>query len=111
MKLNTMKCEPCQGGIPPLTEEVAKEYLQQIKGWTLIENSSKIKKEIKQTDFLSALSLVQKIGLLCEEEGHHPDITFGWGYVQIIFYTHKINGLHQNDFIIAAKVDRLLDNH
>ncbi|MBT5677107.1 MAG: 4a-hydroxytetrahydrobiopterin dehydratase, partial [Rhodospirillaceae bacterium] len=62
-------------------------------------------------DFVAALDLVNKIGELAESEGHHPDISFGWGYCNVLLYTHKISGLHQNDFIMAAKINELSDGH
>ena len=108
MKLDALKCTPCQGGIPPLTQEQAHQFLKQVDGWQLIENDTKLKKRFKFLDFLSALSYVNEIGQLCEQEGHHADISFGWGYVDVYFYTHKINGLQENDFVMAAKVDRLI---
>lgn len=108
MKLDTVKCTPCQGGIPPISRDEAIKYLKEISGWELIDNSTKLKKDFKFPDFLSALSFVNEISQLSEKEGHHPDISFGWGYVRIFFYTHKINGLNKNDFVMAAKVDSLI---
>jgi 4a-hydroxytetrahydrobiopterin dehydratase len=92
-----------------LTIEKAQEYLSETPGWSLIEGSSKIRRNFRFKDFLSALEFVQKISALAEEQGHHPDISFGWGYCSVIFYTHTIAGLHKNDFIMAAKVNALCD--
>jgi 4a-hydroxytetrahydrobiopterin dehydratase len=110
MKLTTKKCTPCQGGIPPMTQEVAEKYLAEAPGWELRDNATKIKRTFKFSNFVDALGLTQHIGELCEEEGHHPDISLGWGYCSVVFQTHKINGLHENDFIMAAKVNKLSDH-
>ncbi len=100
-------CVPCRGGIDPLEETQARELLTSTPGWELLDAGSKIRRDFKLADFATTLDLVNKIGMLAEVEGHHPDITFGWGYCNVIFYTHKIKGLHQNDFIMAAKVNEL----
>jgi 4a-hydroxytetrahydrobiopterin dehydratase len=107
MSLSSERCIPCRGDIAPLTIEEAQEYLSEMPSWSLIDNSSKIRRNFRFEDFLSALEFVQKISALAEEQGHHPDISFGWGYCSVIFYTHKIAGLHKNDFIMAAKVNAL----
>lgn len=109
MSLLSERCIPCRGDIAPLTIKEAQEYLSETPGWSLIDNSSKIRRNFTFKDFLSALEFVQKISALAEEQGHHPDISFGWGYCSVIFYTHKIAGLHKNDFIMAAKVNALYD--
>ena len=100
-------CTPCQGGIPPLTPSEAEAYHAQVPEWQLIEGATKIERTFKFDDFAMAMDFAQKVGAVAEQEGHHPDISFGWGYCRVLFYTHKINGLHENDFIIAAKLDRL----
>ncbi len=92
-----------------MTIKEAQEYLSETPGWSLIDISSRIRRNFTFKDFLSALEFVQKISALAEEQGHHPDISFGWGYCSVIFYTHKIAGLHKNDFIMAAKVNTLFD--
>jgi len=107
MGLAERTCAPCRGGVSPLTEEEAQGYIAQIPGWTLAEGASRIERRFPFKDFASALEFVQKVGELAEREGHHPDITFGWGYCRIAFQTHKIRGLHENDFIMAAKVNAL----
>jgi 4a-hydroxytetrahydrobiopterin dehydratase len=103
------KCTPCQGGIPPMTNLEASKLLQSLPGWELLENATKLKRTFGGKNFMGALILAQKIGELCEEEGHHPDISIGWGYCRVVFQTHKINGLHENDFIMAAKVNLLYE--
>ncbi len=105
--LEKKTCVPCQGGIPPLTVEEAKKLLIEAPKWKLIDNSTKIQRHFAFDNFVDALTFVNKLGELAETEGHHPDITFGWGYCHVVFYTHKINGLHENDFIMAAKTNQL----
>ncbi len=107
MSLTNKTCQPCRGGIPPLRPAEARAFLSQTPEWELIDGDTKIRRTFKPGDFAEAMTLVVKIGELAEEEGHHPDITFGWGYCTVLFYTHKIKGLHENDFIMAAKVDAL----
>jgi 4a-hydroxytetrahydrobiopterin dehydratase len=85
----------------------AQKYLGQVPGWELLDNGTKLKRTFHGGDFMSALKLANEVGELCEKEGHHPDITIGWGYCRVVFQTHKINGLHENDFIMAAKVSDL----
>ena len=108
MSLTSKVCVPCQGGIPPLTQVEAENFLKQVPDWTLSEDSVWIEQYFSFDDFVEAQAFVNKVSDLAEAEGHHPDITFGWGYAKVIFYTHKIKGLHENDFIMAAKVGHLL---
>lgn len=110
MMLTAKKCTPCQGGIPPLTPQEAEKYRSNVPDWELLDNATKIKRTFRCRDFMEAMALAEQVGELCEQEGHHPDITFGWGYCKIVFQTHKINGLHENDFIMAAKVNRLTES-
>ena len=98
---------PCRGGIPPLEEAEARAFLDQTPGWELIDDATKIRRTFSLGNFAESMALVNKVGDLAEDEGHHPDITFGWGYCTVLFYTHKIKGLHENDFIMAAKVNEL----
>lgn len=109
MGLSEKTCVPCRGGISPLTEEEARGYLAETPGWTLEEGATRIERRFRFKDFASAMEFVRKVGLLAEREGHHPDIAFGWGYCAVSFHTHKINGLHENDFIMAAKVNALTE--
>lgn len=105
--LTKRTCAPCRGGIDPLEEAPARELLASTPGWYLLDGATKIRRDFKMADFVTTLDFVNQVGALAETEGHHPDITFGWGYCNVIFYTHKIMGLHQNDFIMAAKVNEL----
>ena len=107
MSLTSKTCVPCRGGIPPLALDEARAFLDQTPGWELIDDATKIRRTFTLDNFAAAMTLVQKVGDLAEDEGHHPDITFGWGYCTVLFYTHKIKGLHENDFIMAAKVNAL----
>lgn len=101
-------CTPCRGGAPPMTEAEATAFAKDIPGWELLDGATKIRRRYSFKDFAEAFAFVGKVAALSEAEGHHPDITFGWGYVEILLFTHKIKGLHENDFIMAAKYDRAL---
>ena len=100
-------CTPCRGGAPPLTREEAERYLGQVPGWELLDDARLIRRTFRLANFREALAFVHGIGELAEAEGHHPDLCFGWGYATVALRTKKIKGLHENDFILAAKVDRL----
>lgn len=105
--LKTQTCKPCRGGIPPLTRQEADQFLTQTPDWAISGQSTRIAKTFKFGNFGEALEFVQKVGELAEREFHHPDINFGWGYCTIILQTKKIKGLHENDFIMAAKINQL----
>ena len=105
MSLATKQCVPCKGGIPPLSRDVAENYIKDTPGWELSADATHIQRNFKFKNFANALSFVDNIGALAENEGHHPDIAFGWGYCTVTLYTHKIKGLHENDFIMAAKIN------
>ncbi|HEX2255763.1 MAG TPA: 4a-hydroxytetrahydrobiopterin dehydratase [Afifellaceae bacterium] len=100
-------CTPCQGGIPPLTTEEAERYRPQAPDWALLDDSSRIERTYRFKNFRQAWDFVNQVGALAEEEGHHPDVSFGWGFATISLQTKKIEGLHENDFIMAAKIDRM----
>jgi 4a-hydroxytetrahydrobiopterin dehydratase len=109
MNLYTKKCTPCQGGILSMPTEVAEKFLSEVAGWKLNDDATKLQRIFNFGNFDESLSLAKRVGELCEKEGHHADITFGWGYCKIEFQTHKINGLHENDFIMAAKVNKVAE--
>ena len=109
MNLTAKKCTPCQGGIPAMSFDIAERHMADVPGWELIDNATKLKHTYKFSNFVDAMLFAKQVGDLCEKEGHHPDIMFGWGYAKVIFQTHKINGLHENDFIMAAKVNELAE--
>jgi len=106
MKLNEKKCEACSGKVQPLKPEQIKEFLTQIKEWQLSNDKKWIYREFKFKDFKQTLAFVDKVGEIAEEENHHPNIEFTWGYCKILIQTHKINNLAENDFILAAKIDQ-----
>jgi 4a-hydroxytetrahydrobiopterin dehydratase len=100
-------CTPCRGGIPPLTREEAELFQPPTPDWRLAEEAHRIERSFRFRDFREALTFVQEIGELAEAEGHHPDISFGWGNATVSLQTKKIKGLHENDFIMATKIDRI----
>jgi 4a-hydroxytetrahydrobiopterin dehydratase len=104
------KCIPCEGGIPSFNLEEIHKYLKKVDGWdveSVDEKDYYIIKNFKFNSFLESQSFVNKVGEIAEQEGHHPDIWFGWGYAKIKIQTHAINGLHESDFVLAAKIDRI----
>ena len=105
-QLITKSCTPCRGGIPPLTPDEAEAHRSQTPDWALLDESHRIERRFEFDSFADAFKFVQRVAELAETEGHHPDITFGWGYATVSLQTHKIKGLHENDFILAAKIDR-----
>jgi 4a-hydroxytetrahydrobiopterin dehydratase len=100
-------CTPCRGGVPPLTPAEAEEYRVQAPDWLLMDDATRIERRFRFKDFREAFAFVARAAELAEAEGHHPDISFGWGYAAVSLRTKKIKGLHENDFIMAAKLDRL----
>jgi 4a-hydroxytetrahydrobiopterin dehydratase len=100
-------CTPCRGGVPPLTPEEAADYQAGAPDWTLADQSTRLERTYRFRNFAGALAFVKAAGDLAEAEAHHPDISFGWGYATVSLRTKKIKGLHENDFIMAAKLDRL----
>jgi len=107
MSLAEKQCAPCQGGVEPMGREQAQRYLEQVPQWALDETGTRIRREFKFKNFVHANEFVDKIGEVAEREGHHPDIHFGYGYAAVDIQTHKIGGLHENDFILAAKIDAI----
>ncbi len=104
-ELAEKQCVPCRGGIPPLTSEEIKPLVEQISNWEVIEDHH-LQKTFKSENFRSALDFVNQVGEIAEEQGHHPDLYLAWGKVEVKIWTHKINGLSESDFILAAKIDR-----
>ncbi len=100
-------CTACRSGIPPLTREVAEEYRREAPDWALLDDACRIERTYRFRNFTSAFGFVEHAAALAEAEGHHPDISFGWGYATVPLRTQKIKGLHENDFIMAAKLDRI----
>jgi len=102
-------CVPCRGGIPPLTQDEAGELLARAPEWSLEENGTRLTRRFEFEDFKKAIAFVNRVADIAEEQGHHPDIAIHWNKVDLVLWTHKIGGLHENDFILAAKVNRLLE--
>ncbi len=102
-------CTPCRGGIPPLTPDEARSFQAQTPNWELSDDARRIQRTFRFGNFREALAFVRQVGELAETEGHHPDIAFGWGYATVSLSTKKIKGLHENDFIMASKIDRVSD--
>jgi 4a-hydroxytetrahydrobiopterin dehydratase len=100
-------CTPCRGGVPPLTRDEAEKLQAQAPEWQLLDAAHRIERSFRFRNFREALTFVRQVGELAEVEGHHPDISFGWGYATVSLRTKKIKGLHENDFIMAAKIDQL----
>jgi 4a-hydroxytetrahydrobiopterin dehydratase len=103
------KCTPCRGGVPPLTQAEAERFQSQTPNWELRDDGHRIERTFRFSNFRGALSFVRDVGDLAETEEHHPDVSFGWGYATISLRTKKIKGLHENDFIMASKIDRIFD--
>lgn len=107
MELCALTCVPCRGGVPPLKGEELEKLHSQLDGaWDVVEEHH-LSRSYKFPDFVSALAFVNRVGELAEQQGHHPDICLTWGRVRIEVHTHKIDGLTESDFIMAAKIDKL----
>ena len=103
------KCVPCEGGVVPFNISEIHKYQKKVDGWDVIKNDKGIfflEKKFKFKNFLDSQNFVNLVGKISEEEGHHPDLSFGWGYAKVTITTHAIEGLSENDFILAAKIDR-----
>ena len=106
------KCTPCEGGILPFDISEIHKYQKKVDGWDLNKNEKKIyylEKKFTFKNFNTSQSFINKISEISEQERHHPDITFGWGYAKIIITTHAIEGLSENDFILATKIDHIFN--
>ena len=103
------KCMPCEGGVMPFDVSEIHKYQKKVDGWDVIKNNKGVfflEKKFKFKNFLESQKFVNLVGKISEEEGHHPDLSFGWGYAKVTITTHAIEGLSENDFILAAKIDR-----
>ncbi len=101
------KCQVCEGGIPPLPSGEIQAYLEKMPGWILSQDVQSIARRFEFKGFQKSVLFANAVAWLAVQEGHHPEVKFGVGYVEVTFTTHAINGLTDNDFICAAKVDRL----
>ena len=109
--LHNKNCIPCKGEIPSFAISEIHKYLKKIDGWDVKKKEKEtyfLEKNFAFKNFSESQKFVNEVGNISEKEGHHPDITFGWGYAKIQIYTHKIKGLVESDFILAAKIDKIL---
>lgn len=108
-RLSEMACEVCHVGSPTVTDEEIAMYLPQLHEWKLVEREgvNRLERQFRFPDFATALAFTNQVGQIAEEEGHHPAILTQWGRVAVSWYTHKIKGLHRNDFVMAARTDGL----
>ena len=109
-ELSDKKCVPCEGNIPPFDIKEIHKYLKKVNGWHVKSDDKKsyfLIKEFKFRNFFESQNFVNIVGMIAEKEGHHPDISFGWGYCKIKIFTHAIKGLAESDFILAAKIDKI----
>ena len=107
--LTKKKCIPCEGGVIPFDVSQIHKYQKKVDGWDIIKNKDlfMLEKSFTFKNFMDSQNFVNKVGEISEKEGHHPDIIFGWGYAKINITTHAIKGLSENDFILAAKIDKI----
>jgi len=111
-ELKALQCVPCRGGEPTVTEAELQEYLPQIPEWMVVERDGikRLEKRYKFKNFREALTFTAQVGELAEAHDHHPALLTEWGRVTVTWWTHKIKGLHRNDFIMAAKTDAIFTN-
>ena len=107
MELAQKHCVPCEGGMPPLPRAQTEAFAKQLNGWTLSGDARWVSKEFKFKDFAEAMKFANSIAGIAEAEGHHPDLMVSWGKVTVELTTHAIKGLSENDFILAAKIDKI----
>jgi len=113
MSLTQSTCEPCRGGVPPLTYDQIRPLNAEVPDWTVreVNGVKRLERTFTFPDFKQAMAFAVRVGELAEAEQHHPDLHVAWGKVRVEVWTHKIRGLHKNDFILAAKTDRLFAPH
>jgi 4a-hydroxytetrahydrobiopterin dehydratase len=106
------KCVPCEGGVLPFDISEIHKYQKKVDGWNILTDEKKIfflNKKFQFKNFIESQNFINKVAKISENEGHHPDISFGWGYADIKITTHAIEGLSENDFILAAKIDQIIN--
>ena len=108
-ELSSKTCVPCRGGVPPLAGQPLEDLAKQVPGWRVVDGHH-LTRNFTFPDFKEALAFVNKVGAIAEEQGHHPDIFLAWGKVAVTLWTHKVDGITESDFIMAAKIDRLSAN-
>ncbi len=109
-KLFEKKCAPCEGGVAAFDISEIHKYQKKVDGWNIVKNEKNVyllEKNFVFKNFLLSQNFVNQVGKLSEEEGHHPEISFGWGYAKVNITTHAIEGLSENDFILASKIDQI----
>ena len=107
MSLAEKTCVPCRGGVPPLKGEAMEALRKQLPGWDVV-NGHHLHRAFPFPDFVTALDFVNRVGAIAEEQAHHPDLLLGWGKAEVTIWTHKINGLTESDFVLAAKIGELV---
>jgi 4a-hydroxytetrahydrobiopterin dehydratase len=107
--LSQQKCVPCEGGTQPLSKEQAGELLQQVPGWTLHEDGKTIQRRFEFKGFYKTMAFINAMAWIANQQMHHPDFSAGYNFCLVTFSTHAINGLSENDFICAAKINELLE--
>jgi len=105
-ELAERECVPCRGGVPPMKGQEIRRLYEQLTGWDVVDEHHLLKK-YRFKNFNESLEFINRVGELAEQQGHHPDICFGWGNAEISIWTHKIDGLTESDFVLAAKIDKL----
>lgn len=109
-ELNTIRCVGCEGGIPPLSSAEVQDYLSQVHGWRLSDNNKFISRRFEFKGFYKTMAFVNAVAWIANQENHHPDLEVGYNYCLVKYTTHAVDGLTKNDFICAAKVDKLEAN-
>ena len=107
MQLKNQKCQACSGNTPKFDEKQISDNLSKLNSWSVNDEQKMIYKKFNFKTFKQALNFTNKVGEIADVEGHHPDISLGWGYSLVMLHTHAIQGLSINDFIIAAKIDEI----
>jgi 4a-hydroxytetrahydrobiopterin dehydratase len=107
MNLSEKHCVECKAGTLPLPPEKAQAMLKDVPGWDMSDDGKWLLKTYKFKNFVQALAFTNKVGEVAEQENHHPDFGLGWGYVNIRLQTHAVGGLHENDFVLAAKIEKI----
>ena len=107
MELKNQKCQACSGNTPKFDEKQISANLSKLNSWSVNDEQKMIYKKFNFKTFKQALNFTNKVGEIADLEGHHPDISLGWGYSLVMLHTHAIQGLSINDFIIAAKIDEI----
>ncbi len=107
-ELASRRCKPCEGGVPPLSAAEAKDLVVGLEGWEISSDFRQVSRSWTVKNFMAGIDFFNKVAALAEEEGHHPDIHLeGYRHVTIVLWTHAVGGLTENDFVLAAKINRL----